>query len=437
MRAIFLTWVFLWSSLALAEGPQCIFGNPEKDMHARQTRSASPEGVEPGSFLEQFHNVRAERECNPGIFHHANTLMDVLTGKESLRFGIRRVCVREAMMNIKDIKRTYRTDCESDNLSLSSRRAIRSGPTKDTCLTEDMVDYVSYALNRAMECVNSISDEPLDPMILFKKMNRESGFGYYLQSERGIGAGQLTTIAMKEMADPKFKGYQYIKKALENENCQDLHGVLSEPVKFSKLRSSGTEVVRPCQLLSSQNGLARNMFFSAALFVHNRDTHGASIRNYVERQGLEGETKINYLTLVSYGRNGMAQARTSFDVMVDEFGLEFYEKKSAEQMENILRAESPETLNRMEAHFNSEQNKVVTTADILQYLDDYEAELLDRLIQGPGMTTLNSMSSEEFVEHLKKLSPYLNEIEGSYDKFRERTKTETGELPCYMPLAFQ
>src|SRR5690606_38896127 len=112
---------------------------------------------------------------------------------------------------------TYRSTCRDDESSFSGdlranerNAAIRSAKD-DHCITEDMVDYVHWAINKGIDCINSIAQDPVDADLTFKKILRESKFGFYISNDNGKGLGQLTSIAMVEMAKPQHAGYRYIE----------------------------------------------------------------------------------------------------------------------------------------------------------------------------------------------------------------------------------
>ena len=448
----FVLWIFLSSSVAMANDNQCIFGNPGRNKHAKAVAGFT---VEPESFLATFLNHKNRKLCEPHYLHTRN-LTNYLMSEGDLRFRISRDCIRESMMNIKDIT-AYRADCDNDMQGVSSRRKMVSGRKGDTCLTESMVDYVHFAVDEATKCVNAISEYPIDPMILFKKFNRESGFGYYLQSERGNGVGQLTSIAMKEMVMDKHDGKVYRDKALETPACRNFHNMLSKPVDFPKINrrdSAGnvimgkdgkplkTQVVRICQLVNSQDGLARNLFYSMALFSHNRDTHRNAIGKKMRKLGIFNETTINYMTLVSYGRNGLVHAEATLEQLVDEFGYEYLETISAERILKKIGDMTPKgqkspTLENIRKHFGEEHNKVLTTDDILEYMEKNEPRVLNKLFQLPGVAAIIGLSHDEFLDKLKSMSPYVDEIEGSFDSFASRMTKNKGSAECFKPFSLQ
>jgi hypothetical protein len=294
-----------WSqpTLSYQERSGCINDAEKYFKLARQVNS--PQYYQNATFLNywKFEQERVE-SCPPS----SNTnLMSIATRFQGLPH-ISRDCIRSALLRVEKID-SNRIMCSSDG----SRR-IRynyednSKKGRDWCIDESMVDYIHWSFNKTLECVNAIALHPLDPKIFFKKINNESSFAFHIANKGGMGIGQLTTFAMREMerSDTSSGGYQYIRRAMESEHpsCVMFRDILS---KTSRPGQRITD--RVCDFVSAGEGIARNLFYSMAYFVHKRDTHPGPVRAWAKKHGITNPRIIDLITLVGYSRHGAAAAK--------------------------------------------------------------------------------------------------------------------------------
>jgi hypothetical protein len=211
--------------------------------------------------------------------------------------GIRRDCIREAL--IKRINSTAesagRKVCESDS---SSPQKIQGPP----CITEAYVDYVHWTANAALQCIGGAAEGgPIDANIIYGKLNLESAFGYFVTNGSGIGLGALTSDAAGEMGR-ETGGLGYLKQlASLNPACGVFENVLKHGLEFD-----GKGNVRLCQLVGTENGVARNVLLGLGLFAFYRDTPEGSVSHLIGRTPLARNPEVakmrDYLTLIAYNK---------------------------------------------------------------------------------------------------------------------------------------
>ncbi|MFN7905200.1 MAG: hypothetical protein ACK5P5_08450 [Pseudobdellovibrionaceae bacterium] len=160
-----------------------------------------------------------------------------------------------------------------------SERANR-GP----CITPELVDHIAFVTNQALACMGEL-DQPINPEIVFRKINNESGYHFYKAYSGGIGVGQLTSIAARQVLSGTTPVYQRFK-----ENMSPACLIFKRPVMEMESRLEGasrsnssrgqTGTATPtmedlrqsnwCHIISSSNGIAANTMISLLYFAHTR-----------------------------------------------------------------------------------------------------------------------------------------------------------------------
>ena len=112
---------------------------------------------------------------------------------------IRQSCVDASLRRISETDSYY---CASESgQKFPTRPPGPLGP----CISSELAEYLQYAVTQAIECLSQPGDE-LDPRVVLKKVNNESQFHFYQAATGGVGFGQLTSIAVKQLVqiDPAF-----------------------------------------------------------------------------------------------------------------------------------------------------------------------------------------------------------------------------------------
>lgn len=76
--------------------------------------------------------------------------------------------------------------------------STQKGSTRNICVTQNMASYTQWALNKAFQCLGTAID-PIDPQIIFRKLNNESTFRFFYSYNGGQGLMQTITCAQDEV----------------------------------------------------------------------------------------------------------------------------------------------------------------------------------------------------------------------------------------------
>ncbi len=238
------------------------------------------------------------------------------------------------------------------NPSDSSPVEIASGRGSDgPCMTQEIVDHVTWVVNQGLTCVGALG-EPINPEIILRKMNNETGFHFFRANRGGVGLGQLTSSATNQVLFDRTPFYQRFLNS-RDPACEPFKRPVSEaaarlgegrprpgvvrperpPLALSSrgpqsqrqpqaprapIPRAGTDANRSasgrlreenwCSVLSSTNGLAANTMIAMMYFVHTRSNQVVpqlrpifqnSRVNIVDQQKM-----IDLATLAAYGDQG-------------------------------------------------------------------------------------------------------------------------------------
>jgi hypothetical protein len=292
---------------------------------------------------------------------------------------IKRTCVKAALQRIVWAQNKY---C-SDDTGKPRRRDMR-----DPCVTDQMIDYITWGVNKALACF-STKDKPMDPRIAFQKLNTESGLQYWIRVSGGIGAGQLTTPAVDDMYDPARGWSKVIQPALNSgrAECEPFKKVMDLPHQCTRTAAPGKcgeagGSTRWCQMMSSGEGLGRNLFLSLGYFKFVRDSYpNHNARQLLSRRGLKDDSSENYrkildyLTFVGYSASGPAgmesmfagiklNKNTRFEDFVKDLRDAHYVDNIEDRMEEVLQIREKDRLR--------EQNPSLSEVELDKIVKDME-----------------------------------------------------------------
>ncbi len=180
-----------------------------------------------------------------------------------------------------------------------------SGPTAQ-CVDDKMTDYIHFAVNSAIQCLSGVGK--IDSKTLFRKINNESAFNISVASGGGLGIGQMTTDAVKEMTDPQLGKGRYVLdhvSASNDPSCNGFKEVATQDLKTSP----STSVSNRCAWLSPGDGLARNLMYSIGYYLTMRDKYIVPALKRRAPDLANNEDVVNDLTSVSYGAEGIKHAK--------------------------------------------------------------------------------------------------------------------------------
>lgn len=204
------------------------------------------------------------------------------------------VCIHNSMGREN---KTLTYFCQIKNGKMTKTSMGSPGP-QGPCMTSEIASYVSWAMSKAIACLND-PQKPINPLLIYKKFNNETGFNFTAASIGGVGIGQLTTAAIKDINSESM----YVRNVLNSTRPE------CEPFKsaLQKLPQSATSY---CELIEPSDGLARNLFYSISYFLRIRDHYMEKLRvNQLLQNNnppIESADYQNYIALAAYGAEGLA-----------------------------------------------------------------------------------------------------------------------------------
>ncbi|UXR63680.1 hypothetical protein EZJ49_11415 [Bdellovibrio bacteriovorus] len=222
--------------------------------------------------------------------------------------AIRRECI-EASLQREVGNQGY--SCLKDK-PVKFENAGKSAP----CLNSSTVDFIQYSLNQALSCMSS-GRAPIDPRFILKKINNETAFNFYVAYNGGVGMGQLTSNPVKEIAGWKEDG-QFIegngRHVLEtlmkstNPACKPFKEIMKDDLVNPPPRPGSAR--NYCTWVSPGKGVARNLIYSLGYYAHIRDQIVKPALAARSGKLAANQDVLNYLTLVAYGPQGPAEAKS-------------------------------------------------------------------------------------------------------------------------------
>lgn len=204
------------------------------------------------------------------------------------------------------------------------------------CVNDDMADYLTFAVNSAIQCMSSIgptSEEtnPIDSRVIYKKINNETAFNPSLAASIGVGVGQLTTWAVKDIAKKNGNGRYILEKIAESKK-QECQGFKKVAVKDLKKRPTVQET---CAWVSPGDGLARSLIYSVGYYLTLRDQYIIpALKKRSASHLINNTTLVSDLTAIAYGHEGLKQAK----LLMDKFRTN--EKTKAQDLQRKIRSKS-------------------------------------------------------------------------------------------------
>lgn len=240
----------------------------------------------------------------------ASRMKDIVA-HESKGNSIRKDCI-EASLQRSPGNRGY--SCYS-----KKKGSFDNSGSTTPCLNQKTVDLVHFAMNEAISCMSS-GRNPIDARFIFKKINNETAFNFYVAYGGGKGIGQLTSDAVNEIAGwnegGKFmqgNAFYILEDLMKSDNpaCAPFKEILKDDLK-SPPPSPGN-ARNNCTWVAPGAGLARNLIYGLGYYIHMRDQ---VIRPYLQRKApklAQNRETLSYLTLVAYGPGGMREAKSLID----------------------------------------------------------------------------------------------------------------------------
>lgn len=201
--------------------------------------------------------------------------------------------------------------CSNGKVIMRGNLTSKNSP----CVDDNVASYITYISNKVLNCFNSLTLKggrklQIDPKTFFSKINNESGFNFSPVYKGGVGVGQLTGIAVREM-NVLNSGHagngRYILDSLmlsSSSQCSGLQEIIKND-KVSKLNNPRNPL---CEWVSINRGLPRSLVYSIGYFSFVKQSLGKELRKRAPRFKYDEEF-LDMLTLVGYGPKGPARAK--------------------------------------------------------------------------------------------------------------------------------
>lgn len=202
--------------------------------------------------------------------------------------------------------------CSGGNIIQRSNLSSKNAP----CVDDNVASYVTHVSNKVLNCFNSIELKggrklQIDPKTFFSKINNESGFNFSPVYSGGVGVGQMTGIAVREMSflnSGHAGNGRYIIDAMMNTSASECSG-LQEIIKNDKLTKLNNPRNPLCEWVSINRGLPRSLIYSIGFFSFIKQSLKKELEKRAPRFKYDEEF-LDMLTLVGYGPKGPARAKS-------------------------------------------------------------------------------------------------------------------------------
>ncbi|WP_413293744.1 hypothetical protein ACLSU7_01470 [Bdellovibrio sp. HCB185ZH] len=279
---------FLQEMASGAKGPAC---EPPPG-------SPTSSGKQTTDLKKIAHATNAQPE-DTGIWD----LDDRLKTPDQLPALIKRECINASLMRDPGQKGYA---CTANKKSTDQDIEISYGQVggkTQQCITGDMVSYIQFAVNSAIKCLSP--DNPVDARVIYQKFNNETGFNYSIAWNGGAGIGQMTNIAVEEIAEGNGKGILEGVAKSSKHSCQPFKDIAkSDLAKRPRITPNNY-----CDFVSAGDGLGRNLMYGIAYYLHMRDAVIEPQLFQENKSFAKNREIVSALTAVSYGAEGIKKAR--------------------------------------------------------------------------------------------------------------------------------
>jgi hypothetical protein len=241
-------------------------------------------------------NSKLSKSCNN--CKSENLLPAKINTYQTLK-KITNACVAKGLERDNNTMGYYCSSERNPKTGREVEKAIKIGKPgeKGPCITNEIIDYVSWAVNEAIDCVNT-SSGPVDPMVMLKKINNETGFNYYQAYVGGVGISQLTSIAIKQMNENGKYIFDRILKS-QHPSCAPFKPLLAE-------RPNYVNNTNYCSFVQYAEGFGRTLIYGLAYFVHSREDLMREFNQALKAYGQQNNQNLkNIGSLAAYGKDGL------------------------------------------------------------------------------------------------------------------------------------
>lgn len=271
--------------------PVCLSGSPSNLSLQRQFagsqrlfRVERKLGQKPASFAEHFHAAKSGRQ------------------PAALTKGVKRLKKACVIAALKRQSGGQGFLCRS---LASEPIAVGTADAKGPCVTAEMAEYITWAVNSAVACMNS-QGRALDPLLVLRKFNNETGFAYFQGGQSGVGLGQLTSSAIREVNRTSAQSLAPFR-SVKAPACAPFREALTK-------RAPASAAAR-CQFLHYSEGVSNNLMYSLAYLVHSRENLLENFEREARRCGIKRQDVYDTAALASYGPEGTKVEKTLLKIL--------------------------------------------------------------------------------------------------------------------------
>ncbi len=297
--------LFLLLSFAPAQQTDlCIIGSPLQNQYVAQFNK--PVLTEDETFLRKFREFQAKQslietvgdalEANPfrGLtpkFRLPSVKNKQHISKNLIECSLRRVPIISTTKKI----------CENTDSDLLEPKNLEFYTEETPCVTQSMVDYIHWGFNEALRCFSNDLDE-VGRLIIYKKINLESSFGFFFQSINGTGVAQVIPKDIQEMLKEGYLGHKFLKTHIEKNptKCDSFSDLFKKDILINS-----DQKIPQCQFISMGDGIGRSYLAGVALYIYYRSYHPASAEKILSYLGIPKSNSVQYRNMRSLLALGM------------------------------------------------------------------------------------------------------------------------------------
>lgn len=303
MKKLFYLFILFYSCHLF--GNQCLKGSPMNKNYEYELRSAKESIVKEYLEATGIANTAAVGFC---IYCSTGSM---LAPNLKINQLISQSCIEGALKRQIKQKATY---CK-DGKPIQFKGNLNSSSA--SCVNSEVSGYITHVTNKVLNCFNNLELKGggslhLSPKTFFKKVNNESGFNFSPSYSGGVGAGQLTGIAVKEMnilSSGRSGNGRYILDSILNSSkpeCSSLKEIIRSDKSNKLFLNRGDKSI--CEWVSINRGLPRSLVYSLGFFTFLRESLKKEIKRYASNLKVD-EDLLDSLTLVAYGPKGLSRAK--------------------------------------------------------------------------------------------------------------------------------
>lgn len=324
-------WEEVWAADAASNAASfCINGSESKKQFVEQFNQIAKKNPSGGSRspIEYFLNARAEgrtqgpikmksspteagigNPCrsSPAPDPLASALTALSEATKQVRVPwIKQECVEAALKRENGDSAAKGFYCATDQKN-SKRIEVGSPGKNGPCINSDIAAYLTWITNQAIQCLSN-NEDPIDPGLVFKKLNNESGFSFFQvridgKQYQGTGLAQMTGSGVREVNESGQDRIINTIRTSSKESCAVFKGIIDQPVKGS------TDI---CPLIELNRGVPRSLIYSLGLSLIYRGQLSDWLGTTKKGKNLANDILVDRAARVApiaYGPDGPGGAR--------------------------------------------------------------------------------------------------------------------------------